>query len=172
MSNNEKIILLASDHAGLQLKQQIIKKYKDTHSSLLDLGVENDHKPSDYPDYAKALVKALKMEYQKQSQNQSIENNKNYFYSDNIFGILICGSGVGISIVANRYYWIRAALCHSIEYAKVARLHNDANVLVLGARYISYNKAISISNTFINTKFSHLEKHKSRIAKINNLDLA
>ena len=114
--------------------------------NVINFGSDTDDSV-DYPDYAKKIINA-------------IEQNK-----INI-GILICGTGIGMSICANRNKHIRAALCLNTEYAKLAREHNDANVLVLGARYISFEKARNIVNTFLDSKFQN-GRHLSRINKIN-----
>jgi len=144
---DKKIIYLASDHAGLSLKAEIIKFLLKNNLEFLDLGCYTDSSV-DYPDYAKKLAQNIK------------ENPLSK-------GVLICGSGIGMSIAANRCNHIRAALCITPEMAELARKHNDANVLVLGARLISKNIAISCLKAFIDTNFSKDQRHINRINKLS-----
>ena len=109
-----KKILIASDHAGFKLKESIKKNFS-TEFDVLDLGPKNSKKSVNYPDYAHKLSKKIKKE--------------------NI-GILVCGSGMGMAMTANKHKNIRAALCYSVKNAKLSRLHNDANVITLGERLI------------------------------------
>ena len=128
-----KKIFIASDHAGYKLKQAIIKKFsKNIH--LQDLGTNNSKKSVNYPDYAHKLCK-------------KVEKNKLNF------GILVCGSGVGMSMSANRHKKIRAALCYSVKNAKLSRLHNDANIITLGSRFINKRLAFNCIKFFLNTNF-------------------
>ena len=136
-------IFIASDHAGFGLKKQIINSIK---SNLIDLGVDNMN-TVDYPDYAKKLV----------SKISSTENSK---------GILICGSGIGMSITANRFKGIRAALCRSADDAKLARQHNNANILTLSGRQIDVDEAKNCFKIFINTSFDG-GRHQKRVKKID-----
>ena len=142
------IIGIANDHAGYKLKNNILifLEKELNFKNVIDFGSDTDDSV-DYPDYAKKVINAIE------------QNNIN-------MGILICGTGIGMSICANRNKHIRAALCLNTEYAKLAREHNDANVLVLGARYISFEKAKNIVNTFLDSKFQN-GRHLSRINKIN-----
>lgn len=144
---NTNIIVLGSDHAGFILKNQLIDYLIKNKIEFIDLGCYTENSV-DYPDYAEKLATTLK-------------TNPQYK------GILICGSGVGMSIAANRFTHIRAALCSTIEMAKLAREHNDANVLVLGARLTSTEIAIECLKAFINTEFSHDDRHIKRIKKID-----
>tara|TARA_Y100001936_G_scaffold249646_1_gene300503 strand:- start:1349 stop:1771 length:423 start_codon:yes stop_codon:yes gene_type:complete len=139
-----KKIFIASDHAGFNLKESIKKKYSKNYE-LLDLGPNTSTKSVNYPFYAHKL--SLKI------------NNKN-----NV-GILVCGSGMGMAITANKHKNIRAALCYSVKNAKLSRLHNDANVITLGERLISKNLAFKCINAFLNTKFEG-GRHLKRIKKI------
>jgi len=141
--NPEKKILIAADHAGFSLKEIIIKNLENFGFEVVDLGTNSAEKSVDYPDFAQKLCKKLRAEK----------------------GILICGSGIGISIAANRFKHIRAALCHNVKCAKLTRAHNDANVLCLGARMISEKTALSIVKTFLNTKFEG-GRHEKRVAKL------
>ena len=135
-------IAIASDHAGFGMKNFLIEELKD---SILfdDLGC---HSPEscDYPIFAQDLSKQILL--------------KKYN-----FGVLLCGSGIGVSIVANRFEGIRAALCHSKDFARLAREHNNANVLCLPARFVSDANAIEIVTEFLGTRFSNDPKHQKRI---------
>ena len=136
-----KKIFIASDHAGYKLKNSIISKLRKT----IDLGPFCSDSV-DYPDYAKKLSK-------------KVASNKGSF------GILICGSGMGMSIAANKTKNIRAALCYSKKNTKLSRLHNNANIITLGERLINKNKAISLINIFLSTKFEG-GRHLRRVKKI------
>ena len=137
-----KKIFIASDHAGYDLKQNLLNQFPKI---LTNLGTNSDQSV-DYPDFAHILVNEVK----------STPNN---------LGILICGSGVGMSIVANRDSSIRAGLVHNAEIAKLIRQHNDANVLVLPGRFIDVQEAIKCVENFLNTEFES-GRHKKRIDKI------
>jgi len=139
-----KKIFIASDHAGYNLKKLIVSKLAK-RKKILDLGP--DSKDSvDYPDYAKKLSK-------------KVASNKGSF------GILICGSGMGMAITANKTKNIRAALCYSINNTKLSRLHNNANIITLGARLINKNKAFNLIRVFLKTKFEG-GRHLRRVRKI------
>tara|TARA_B100000029_G_scaffold231161_1_gene228632 strand:+ start:207 stop:629 length:423 start_codon:yes stop_codon:yes gene_type:complete len=139
----KEAIFIASDHAGFDLKQDLIlaKSY-----NFLDLGTFNNESV-DYPDYAKDLV----------SKVNSNPNSK---------GILICGSGVGMAIAANRNKKIRAGLAFNPEIAKLIRSHNDANVLVLPGRFMNIQDALKCIDNFLNTNFEG-GRHQNRILKID-----
>ena len=141
----DKNIFLASDHAGFKLKNSLKVYLRASGYSYVDLGCYTEE-AVDYPDYSQKLI--LQIKTQKD------------------FGVLICGSGIGMSISANRYKHIRAALCTSEAMAISARKHNDANVLVLGSRITEEKTAIEILKTFMNTKFSKEKRHIRRISKI------
>ena len=139
-----KKIFIASDHAGFNLKHDIIK-YFSKKLKFVDLGTKNSKISVNYPDFAHKLSKKV------------ASNRKN-------IGILICGSGMGMSISANRHKKIRAALCYSVKNAKLSRLHNNANIITLGARLIKKNTAFKCINVFLNTKFEggrHLKRVKN-----------
>ena len=139
-----KKIFIASDHAGYNLKKLILSKLSK-RKKILDLGP--DSKDSvDYPDYAKKLAK-------------KVASNKGSF------GILVCGSGMGMAITANKTKNIRAALCYSIDNTKLSRLHNNANIITLGARLINKNKAFNLIRVFLKTKFEG-GRHLRRVRKI------
>ena len=140
-----KKIFLSSDHGGFDLKEHIKKFLKNNNYNFEDLGC-NSIDAVDYPDYAKALAKKL------------IINNQ-------IRGILFCGTGIGISMAANRFSHIRAALCTNVEMASKSRKHNNANVLVLGGRILKKSLAIDIVKEFLNTKFEN-GRHTLRVNKI------
>ena len=140
-----KKVFLASDHAGFKLKEEIKKFLIKKRNKVLDLGTKNTNSV-DYPDYAHLLSKKMK-------------KNKNQF------GILICGSGLGMSMVANKHKNIRAALCYDIRSTKLSRLHNNANVMAIGSRLIKKNVALKCVNTFLKTNFSG-GRHLRRVKKI------
>ena len=139
-------IALASDHAGFLLKKLVEKQLKGKGYEVLDLGT-NSEDPVDYPDYANLMAETLKEGEVK-------------------VGGLICGSGLGMSMVANRHKGIRAALCHSSKSAELARLHNDANILVLGGRLIKQKDAMSCLDKFLSTRFEG-GRHSKRVSKID-----
>ncbi len=145
MNNNNSLIKIAigSDHAGYEIKEKIISQYNDYE--FLDLGCFSLDSV-DYPDFGHSVGLAVK------------QNKVN-------IGIVICGSGIGISIAANKIKGIRAALCSTIEYAKLSRLHNDANVLAIGARLTDEEEIYKIIDTFLNTDFEG-GRHLDRIQKI------
>ena len=140
-----KKVILASDHAGFKLKEEIKKFLIKKREEVLDLGTKNTNSV-DYPDYAHLLSK-------------KITNNKNQF------GILICGSGTGMSMAANKHKNVRAALCYNIKSTKLSRLHNNANVMTLGSRLIKKSVALKCVNTFLKTDFNG-GRHKRRVKKI------
>ncbi|MCZ4280143.1 ribose 5-phosphate isomerase B [Kiloniella laminariae] len=142
---SKKTIVLASDHAGYELKDSLKEDVIALGYDVLDLGT-NGPDSVDYPDFGTALAKAI--------QNGDAET-----------GILVCGSGIGISIAANRHAGIRAALCHDETLARLSREHNDANVLVLGARTTGIEVAKACLNTFLNTEFAG-GRHQRRVEKL------
>jgi len=139
-----KKIFIASDHAGYNLKNNVVLKFSKIQK-IIDLG-PNSNNPVDYPDYAKKLSKKV----------ASIKGS---------FGILVCGSGTGMAIAANKTKNIRAALCYSKKNTKLSRLHNNANIITLGSRLINKNKAISLIKIFLSTKFKG-GRHLRRVKKI------
>ncbi len=140
-----KKIYISSDHAGYKLKEQIKNKFSKKYD-FNDLGTMNSKKSVNYPDYAHKLCKKVG------------NSQKN-------MGILICGSGMGMSMAANRHKKIRAAVCYSVKNTKLSRLHNNANIITLGARLTKKNTAFKCIEIFINTKFEG-GRHKKRIKKI------
>ena len=139
-----KRVFLASDHAGFVLKQKISEFLTSKGINILDLGTKNSSSV-DYPEFAHLLAKKMKTK-------------------DNI-GILVCGSGIGMSMAANRHKNIRAALCHNIKSAKLSRMHNNANVIAIGSRIIKKDLAIKCVNTFLKTPFEG-GRHLRRVKKI------
>ena len=138
-------ILIASDHAGFKLKEQIKIYLRKKKYKFLDLGPYKLAKV-DYPDFAHKLSRKI---------NSNAKQK----------GILICGSGIGMEITANRYKNVRAALCYNQKSTKLSRLHNDANVITLGSRLTKKNLALKCIGIFLNTKFDG-GRHKKRIKKI------
>lgn len=137
------MIAIGNDHTGYELKEAIVEYLEKKGLAYKDFGCGNITS-SNYPDYAKAVGRAI--------QNKECDK-----------GILICGTGIGISIAANKMKGIRAALCHDCFSAEATRLHNDANVLAMGARVIGIGHALKITETFLGTEFSGEERHIRRI---------
>jgi len=137
-------ILIAGDHAGVELKAYLIANLKPL--DFVDLGPATSQSV-DYPDYAEKVA-------------SSISKNPKQF------GILICGSGVGMCIAANRHPHVRAALAWNSEIAKLSREHNDANILCLPARFISPEEAVAITRTWLETSFSGESRHVNRVNKL------
>ena len=140
-----KKVILASDHAGFKLKEKIKKFLIKKREKVLDLGTKNTNSV-DYPDYAHLLSKKMKKD-----KNQ--------------FGILICGSGTGMSMAANKHKNIRAALCYNIKSTKLSRSHNNANVMTIGSRLIKKKVALKCVSTFLKTDFDG-GRHIRRVKKI------
>ena len=140
-----KKVVLASDHAGFRLKEEIKKFLIKKRKKVLDLGTKNTNSV-DYPDYAHLLSKKIT-----RSKNQ--------------FGILVCGSGLGMSMAANKHKNIRAALCYDPRSTKLSRLHNNDNVMTIGSRLIKKNVALKCVNIFLKTNFDG-GRHLRRIKKI------
>tara|TARA_B100000989_G_scaffold297275_1_gene282583 strand:+ start:1498 stop:1920 length:423 start_codon:yes stop_codon:yes gene_type:complete len=138
-------IFISSDHAGFKLKNDIYKYLKNKNKKILDLGPFNAD-TVDYPDYAKKLANYVK------------KNKYN-------IGILICGSGMGMAISANKVKNVRAALCYSAKNTKLSRLHNNANIITVGSRLTSRNMAKKLINIFLKTKFEG-GRHITRVKKI------
>jgi len=140
-----KKIFISSDHAGYKLKELIKKYLTKKKIKFNDIGPFNDDQV-DYPDFAHKVAKKVK-------------THKNHV------GILICGSGMGMNIVANRHKNIRAAQCFNLKSTKLSRLHNDANVITIGSRLLSKKNALNCVSIFLNTKFEG-GRHTKRIKKI------
>ena len=152
-------IYIACDHAGFHLKEHIVSwlNQSDTHTLpehidniyTIDMGPKTDER-CNYPYYAHMVSKLISL-------------NKNSI------GIVICGTGIGMSIVCNRYGSIRCALCHDIETAKLAKQHNNANIIALGSRLLSNTTACNILDAFLNSQFEG-GRHIDRINQINNIN--
>ena len=140
-----KKIFISSDHAGFSLKEQIKKKFFRKYK-FYDLGTDSSKKSVNYPDYAHNLCKKVG------------SNSKN-------MGILVCGSGMGMSMAANKHKKIRAAVCYSTKNTKLSRLHNNANIITLGSRLTKKNTAFKCIDIFMNTKFEG-GRHTKRVKKI------
>ena len=140
-----KKIFISSDHAGFKLKEDIKISLKRKKLRFEDLGPMNDSRV-DYPDYAHKLARKVKV-------------------SKNNIGILVCGSGTGMNIAANKHKNVRAAQCFSAKSTKLSRLHNDANIITLGSRLINKKNALKFVSIFLNTNFDG-GRHLKRIKKI------
>ena len=140
------MVAMGCDHGGFELKQEIIAYLKEKGIAYKDYGCDSPES-TDYPIYAKRVAHAI-------------------LDGECDRGILICGTGIGISITANKFKGIRAALCTDCFCAEATRLHNDANVLALGGRVVGAGLAVKIVDTFLNTPFSGDERHERRIAQI------
>ena len=143
------MIAIGSDHAGFEYKERLKKLLDELGNPYRDFGTSSPDSV-DYPDFAYAVSEAV--------ASGACSP-----------GILICGTGIGMSIVANKHKGIRAAVCESIAAAKLSREHNDANILCLGARITSLETASEITKTFLATPFSGGERHRNRIRKIHAL---
>ena len=142
---NLKKIFISSDHAGFKLKEAIKSYLSNKKLSFTDMGPYNDSRV-DYPDFAHKVARKVKL-------------NKN-----NI-GILVCGSGMGMNIAANKHKNIRAAQCFNLKSTKLSRLHNDANIITLGSRLLTKKNALNCVGIFLNTNFEG-GRHSKRIKKI------
>ena len=142
---NKITVAIASDHAGFELKALLVKEVSDQYN-MVDLGT-HDLASVDYPDYAELVV------------NKILAGEADY-------GVLICGSGIGMSIAANRDKRIRAALCYNEQAARLARAHNDANILVLGSRMMELDEAKKCFACFLNPEFEG-GRHSNRVDKIS-----
>ena len=140
-----KKIFISSDHAGFGLKEEIKKYLSNKKLSFYDLGPNNNSRV-DYPDFAHKLARKVKV------------SKKN-------MGILICGSGTGMNIAANKHKNVRAAQCFNSKSTKLSRLHNDANIITLGSRLITKKNALNFVSIFLNTKFEG-GRHLRRVKKI------
>ena len=140
-------ILIGSDHAGFTLKQRLVEKLGKAGFDVKDYGTHSEES-MDYPDVAHPLA-------------ADINDGKA------VRGILICGSGNGVSMVANKYPRVRAALCWNTELASLARLHNNANILTLPARFIDAETAFAIVDVFLSTAFSEEPRHARRVNKVS-----
>jgi len=145
MMDKNKILALGSDHAGYLLKKFLIENLVNNGYQVKDYGTFSEESV-DYPDFAHLVAHSV---------NEGVYDR----------GILICGTGNGVNITANKYPKVRSALCWNEEIAKFARLHNDANILALPARFIDFNVALNVMNIFLTTGFEG-GRHQRRIEKI------
>jgi len=143
-------VAMGCDHGGYDLKEEVKKHLQDKGIEVVDFGT-NSLDSCDYPDFGIAAAKAV----------AAGECDK---------GIVICTTGIGISIAANKVKGIRCALCSDLTSARLTREHNDANVLAMGAAIVGHLVALDIVDTFLNTEFSNLEKHSRRIRKISEAE--
>lgn len=143
-------IAIGGDHGAFELKKQVIDHLQSKGIKTLDMGTY-DTSSTDYPDYAPPVCNAV-------------------LSGEADFGIVICGTGIGISISANKLHGIRCALLGDTYSARMAREHNDANVMAIGARVLGTGLALDIVDTFLNTDFSHDERHSRRVQKIMDLE--
>lgn len=142
-------IAIGCDHAGIELKEEIISLLKNLNIQFIDFGTDTPESV-DYPDFGEKVSEAV--------STGKIEK-----------GILICGTGIGMSIVANKFPGIRASLCNELFTAKMSRLHNDANILVLGGRIVGKDLAKEIVRTWVNTPFEG-NRHSRRLDKISKIE--
>ncbi len=140
-----KKICIASDHAGFQLKELVKNYLISKNVSVIDLGPSNENSV-DYPDFAKKVSRRVK------SKKSDL-------------GILVCGSGTGMAISANKIKGIRAAVCYNLKSTRLSRLHNDANIIALGSRLTSKKMSLKLLSTFVQTKFEG-GRHLRRVKKI------
>ena len=141
----KRVVAIASDHAGYEMKTALKEEISSLGYGVLDLGTDSPDSV-DYPDFAHALAEAV-------TQGKAGQ------------GVLVCGSGIGVSITANRHPGIRAALCHNAETARLSRQHNDANVLAMGERIIGVDVARECLRAFLETEFEG-GRHARRVAKM------
>lgn len=144
-------IAVAADHAGYPLNERVIEELSSAGNEVVDFGTHDGSIPDDYPDYAKRIGEAV--------QTRAVE-----------IGILICGSGVGAAVAANKLRGIRAALCGDTYSAHQSREHDDCNVLCLGARVTGVELALEIVRAFVAARFSGEERHRRRLAKIEAME--
>ncbi|HGY54134.1 MAG TPA: ribose 5-phosphate isomerase B [Caldithrix abyssi] len=144
-------LAIAADHGGYELKEYIVNYLRSRRDvEVTDLGTDTDKQSVDYPDYAAKVAKAI--------QNGRAER-----------GILLCGTGIGISITANKFKGIRAALCHDAYTARMSRAHNDANILAMGGRTTGKETAMDMVRIWLETEFEG-GRHSRRVGKITELE--
>ncbi|MGI8918794.1 MAG: ribose 5-phosphate isomerase B [Pyrinomonadaceae bacterium] len=144
-------IAIGADHAGFPLNERVIAELRAAGHELIDFGTHDGSQPDDYPDYAKQIGEVIQQ-------------------GDAEIGILICGSGVGAAVAANKLRGIRAALCSDTYSARQSREHDDCNVLCLGARVIGVELALELVRTFVAARFSGEERHRRRLRKIAEME--
>jgi ribose 5-phosphate isomerase B len=144
-------IAIGADHAGYPLNERVIEELRNAGHEIIDFGTHDGSIPDDYPDYAKKVGEAIR--------SGSTE-----------IGILICGSGVGAAVAANKVRGIRAALCGDTYSGHQSREHDDCNVLCVGARVTGVELALEIVRAFVNARFTGEERHKRRLAKVEDME--
>ena len=147
-------VYIASDHAGFAMKSELAGVLRDWGHIVHDLGTDSGARV-DYPDFARELALAMKPHSGKGG--------------DGAFGVLVCGSGIGVSMMANRYPWIRAAVCHDTTAARLSRQHNDANVIAFGARLAGIERATDALGAFLGAEFEG-GRHAARVGKLGSPD--
>ena len=144
-------IAVGADHGGYPLNERVIDELRNAGHQVIDFGTHDGSLPDDYPDYARLVGEAV--------QNDAAE-----------IGILVCGSGVGAAVAANKLHGIRAALCGDTYSGRQSREHDDCNVLCLGARVVGVELALEIMRAFVGARFTGEERHRRRLAKIEALE--
>jgi ribose 5-phosphate isomerase B len=144
-------VSIGADHAGFPLNERVMAELRDAGHDVTDFGTHDGSLEDDYPDYALAV-------------GQSVQSGRVDV------GILICGSGVGASVAANKLRGVRAVLCGDTYSAHQSREHDDCNVLCLGARVVGVELALDIVRAFLGARFTGEERHRRRLAKINNME--
>jgi ribose 5-phosphate isomerase B len=147
MTPSGETIPIAADHAGVEMKNRLVSELKKLGYQPDDMGAKDPDKPDDYPDFGHPLAREV-------SEGQAKR------------GILLCGSGIGMDIVANRYPGVRAALAWEPEIAAMSRRHNDSNILVLPARFVSIDRGVEIMKAWLSAKFEG-GRHERRVMKID-----
>lgn len=142
---------MGADHGGYPLNERVIDELRNAGHEVIDFGTHDGSVPDDYPDYAKLVGEAV--------QNDVAES-----------GILVCGSGVGAAVAANKLHGIRAALCGDTYSGRQSREHDDCNVLCLGARVVGVELALEIVRAFVGARFTGEERHRRRLAKIEAME--
>ena len=145
-------IAIGADHGGFPLNERVIAELHTAGHELTDFGTHDGTQPDDYPDYALAVGRAV--------QSGAAE-----------IGILICGSGVGAAVAANKLRGVRAALCGDTYSARQSREHDDCNILCLGARVVGSELALEIVRAFVAARFTGEERHRRRLAKVTDMEL-
>ncbi len=144
-------IAIGADHAGYDLKEKLKKHLQEQGYEVVDVGAHSYDKNDDYPDFARGVADLV--------GEQKVDR-----------GILVCDSGIGVDIVANKTPGVRSALVHSVDLARRTREHNDTNVLSLGSMLVDEDTAVQITRTWLETDFTGEERHARRIAKIEDIE--
>ena len=144
-------IAIGADHGGYPLNERVIEELRSAGHELIDFGTHDGSVADDYPDYAKQVAEAV--------QDQSAD-----------IGILICGSGIGASVAANKFRGVRAALCGDTYSGHQSREHDDCNVLCLGARVVGEELALEIVRAFVAARFTGEQRHKRRLEKVKSFE--